>query len=240
MIGFFPDPYPDELLYSACARFADRCNYHNVATAARELFGSANGIVVVSFPSRLGHFVSVLPPGHKYTVDQLIDDHTPLPFYSPFTEPGRVRIIRGEMRGRQDNRICSRLGINAGRLASPDALSFCPECVKADRDQYGETYWHRVHQLSGVYVCPDHSVFLVPSLAGCRERESSSAFISAERIVDDMTPRPIDPRNREHNILLKIAKDAKWLLNWRGTPPTNAERRLRLSQSTAYSGASLL
>src|SRR5260370_42571049 len=108
MIGFFPDPYPDELLYSACARFGDRSNYRNVATVARELFGRS-GIAVIALPNRLAHFISVLPPGHKYTVDRLIIDHTPLRFYSPFTEPGRVKIVLREMREKQENRICSRL-----------------------------------------------------------------------------------------------------------------------------------
>jgi hypothetical protein len=227
MIGFFTDPHPDELLYSACARFGDKSKNRSVATVAQELFGSRTGMAVVLFPNRLGHLVSVMPPGHKYTVDRLIDDHTPLRFYSPFTEAGRVRIIRSEMQGKLENRICSRLGINAGRLASPDVLRFCPECVKSDRDNYKETYWHRVHQLSGVHVCPDHSVFLKESLAGCRERESFTTFISAEGIVDAPPTTPIDPQDREHNLLLKIAQDAKWLLNWRGTPPTNEERRLR-------------
>ncbi len=239
MIGFFPDPYPDELLYSACARFGDKSNYRNVATVAQELFGSSTGMAVISFPNRIGHLVSVLPPGHTYTTDGLIDDHTPLRFYSPFIESGRSKIIRREMRGSHENRICSRLGINSGRLASPDALRFCPECMKADRQQYGETYWHRVHQLAGVHVCPNHAVFLIPSLAGCRERKSSKAFISADRIVNDRTIQPIDPRCREHNILLKIAQDAKWLLDWRGKPPASAERRLRyhnllLTRGLAY------
>ncbi len=239
MIGFFTDPYPDELLYSACARFGDKSKYRNVAAVAQELFGSATGTAVVLFPNRLGHLVSVLPPGHKYTVDRLIDDHTPLRFYSPFTDAGRVSIIRSEMRGKSENRICSRLGINAGRLASPDVLRFCPECVRSDRDEYKKTYWHRVHQLSGVHVCPDHSVFLVESLAGCRERENSTSFISAEQIVDGRPAQPIDRNNREHEILLKIAQDAKWLLTWRGIPPTAMERRLRyhnllLTKGLAY------
>ncbi len=53
MIGFFPDPYPDELLYSAFARFGDRSNYRNVATVAKELFGSSTGVAVIFFPNPL-------------------------------------------------------------------------------------------------------------------------------------------------------------------------------------------
>ncbi len=227
MIGFFPDPYPDELLYSACARFGDRSNYQNVEIVGRELFGSPSGVAIVPFPNRLTHFISVLPPGHKYTIDRLIDEHTLLPFYSAFTDCARVEIIRSEMEAEQENRIVSRLGISACRLRSPAALRYCPECVNADRQTYGETYWHRVHQLSGVDVCADHSVFLKMSNAVRRERGNSSAFVSAECAIDNVESRPIDLGDRQNTILTKIAKDAQWLLNYRGMPLSSAVVRNR-------------
>lgn len=90
MISFFPDPYPDELLYSVCARFADRVQYPGESSVVWQLFGTRNGAAVVDLPSRLGHLVATLPPEHNYTVDQLIDDHTLLPFYSPFCPPSRI------------------------------------------------------------------------------------------------------------------------------------------------------
>lgn len=33
---------------------------------------------------------------------------------------------------------------------------YCIHCARQDLNQYGETYWHRVHQLATVLVCPDH------------------------------------------------------------------------------------
>src|SRR5260370_26395720 len=130
MIGFFPDPYPDELLYSACARFADRCSYRNVSTAARELFGSQTGRANVGFPNRLAHLISVLPSGHEYTVDRLIDEHTLLRFYSPFVPAERVNLIRQEMADVHEKRVHSRLGTTAGRLSMPTKLRFCHECAE--------------------------------------------------------------------------------------------------------------
>lgn len=227
MIGFFTDPYPDELLYSACARFGAMSKYRNEAAVARELFGTSSGSAIVSFPNRLAHFISLLPPGHRYSVNRLIDDHTPLPFYSPFVEADRVKVIRRDMRRNGENRISSRLAINAGRLSSPDVLRFCGPCVESDRERYGETYWHRLHQLPGVHVCPEHSVFLSPSSAGYRLRDNSATFICAEKIIGNEPARPLDPENREHKILIRIAQDAKFLLGWRGAPPTPSERQLR-------------
>ena len=42
-------------------------------------------------------------------------------------------------------------------------LRYCRRCVDADNVAYGETYWHRCHQLAGVLVCPDHGEWLVDS-----------------------------------------------------------------------------
>lgn len=225
MIGFFTDPHPDELLYSACARFGDRSDYANVATVGRELFG--NRIANVGFPNRLAHLISVLPAGHQYTVDKLIDDRTLLRFYSPFISAERTRVIRKEMAGDKENRIHSRLGINAGRLRVPSKLRFCPDCVLADRKAYREAYWHRVHQLPGIEVCPDHAVFLELSTAGWRERDSITVFLSAELSIDDRKARRIKPNDQYEELLLALAIEAQWLLGWRGVPPSKSVLRNR-------------
>ena len=40
MLEYFPDPYPDELLYSVWARFSDQVRYPNHREIMQELFGS--------------------------------------------------------------------------------------------------------------------------------------------------------------------------------------------------------
>ena len=67
MIGFFPDPYPDELLYSACARYATITSYLNKQSVVSELFGKQGLSAIVDFPTRLEYFVSNLPYGHNYS-----------------------------------------------------------------------------------------------------------------------------------------------------------------------------
>ena len=64
MIGYFPEPYPDELFYSLCARFGERMRYPHKSTVMRELLGAEGTVAVVDFPSRLGFFMEALPPGH--------------------------------------------------------------------------------------------------------------------------------------------------------------------------------
>lgn len=43
---------------------------------------------------------------------------------------------------------------------TPLHFRVCPFCVRVDREQFGEPYWHRIHQVPGVLACPHHSVYL--------------------------------------------------------------------------------
>ncbi|MBQ6361850.1 MAG: TniQ family protein [Lachnospiraceae bacterium] len=43
-----------------------------------------------------------------------------------------------------------------GTGAESKSIRYCPECIKADREKYGESYIHVTHQLRGVQVCPVH------------------------------------------------------------------------------------
>ncbi len=214
MIGYFPEPYPDELLYSVCGRYSDRVKYPNFKSLLRELFGERASIAAVDLPSHLNHLVTVLPLGHCYTVDRLIDEHTLLPFYSPFCPLERVNRTREDMRGDE--------GFPHGHLSlsivvhnQKNWLRFCPLCVEADRKQYGESYWHRLHQLSGVEVCPVHAVFLEDSNIPIRHRGKSCEFISAEQRIQPTSVQPLELSNPSHEALLKIAHDAVWLLSQR-------------------------
>ncbi|MFN6461027.1 MAG: TnsD family Tn7-like transposition protein [Nostoc sp. DedVER02] len=212
MIGLFPDPYPDELLYSICARFQDRVKYPNQISVGRELFG----VIVtapIDFPTHLGYLVANLPPQYCYTVDQLIDNHTLIPFYTPFYPHERINSIRNDMAGSDNSSIHGRLGILSAEIKPAQWLRFCPLCGDQDSKKFGELYWHRVHQLPGVEVCPTHLVFLETSSVRTRDRKRPQTFISAEQAIEKTSPRPLNISNLHDQILLKIAEDAAWLLN---------------------------
>jgi len=60
MITCFPDPHPDEIFYSLCARYANRMKYSAKTAVTRDLFGSNAPLVNIAFPSRLGTLVANL------------------------------------------------------------------------------------------------------------------------------------------------------------------------------------
>ena len=55
-------------------------------------------------------------------------------------------------------------GITSVRMQMPDGmegLKYCPTCCRLDTQQYGEPYWHRVHQIPLLAHCPMHKIPLV-------------------------------------------------------------------------------
>lgn len=208
MIGWFTDPYPDELLYSACARFHERTQYSNKKFTLLRLFGTTNSTAIIDFPCRLRSFIAALPPCHSYSDDKLINEQTLLPFFSAFLPCERVSQLREDMKGNGGLTIHRRLGVMASRITTPIWLRFCPLCREADRSHYGETYWHRLHQLSGVLVCPIHNVFLENSHARRNSARDILRFVAAD---DALPAQYLDPSDSTHRILLMLARDAAWL-----------------------------
>jgi hypothetical protein len=216
-LGFFTTPYPDELLYSAIARYSDRIRYPNVLNALKDLFGNPKAAAIVDLPNRLDRLTTEMPSGHTYTSDRLINDHTLFPFYEPFLPPDRAKSVRLEMKREGDNHIRAMLGIIAGRVPLPSHLRYCPICADEDRKKYGETYWHRAHQITGIEVCSIHSIFLELSTIPWQDRGcSSSVFFPAEQFVQTVVARPLDLTKEQNIMLLRLAKDGVWLLSQHG------------------------
>ncbi len=227
MIGFFPDPYPDELLYSICARYHHRAGYRAHRSTARDLFG-ARVVAAIDLPSSLNHLIAALPPGHGYSVDQLIDQHTLLPFYAPFLPPERVSRLRRSM---AEERCGGLIYWQAGTILRAkiqlEFLRYCPACVAEDRRQYGEAYWHRVHQAPGVQVCAHHAVLLKSSSLYVHNRGQHRKFLGIEQLMKDAPTPPWKVEERDHQAQLWIAQEVWWLLNHRPSPNSPEELRGR-------------
>lgn len=219
MIGFFPEPYPDELLYSLGARYSIQVEYKNKARALRELFGESSATAIVSLPCNLLHLIEVLPADHHYTVDQLIDEFTLLPFYSPFLPIERVKKIRRNMAGSNSNLIHDSSGIAPSNVRAPRWFKYCPVCALEDEEQFGERYWHRLHQLPGVEVCSLHKVLLEESNIPASNRIRSYEFFGFSQVVEVKPARPLDLNNFFHQILIRLANDANWLLHQKELTP---------------------
>jgi len=216
MIGCWPDHRPDELFYSMGARFSERVRYPSRRSVVTELFGTRNAIACVSLPSHLDYFTAQLPPRSNLDAERIIDEHTLLPFFAPFLPPERHIRLRQDMCSSNGPAIHMRAGLMASHVPFPQWLRFCPRCVGEDRRRFGECYWHRIHQVPGVEICPSHKVWVRNSAIRSQNMQIRYEFISAESAICEAFPEEIDENEQFFEILFALALDAQWLLNKRG------------------------
>lgn len=210
MLCLFPDPYPDELLYSVCARYGELMQYPNKITATEDFFGKGK-MAVVDLPAYIDHLIRAMPLNHLYKADDLINQNTLFPFYAPFLTKSRAHLVRKIMRSG-----CRQVGPRITRTRPSKKtiyLRYCPECAWEDRAALGETYWHRLHQLPGVDACARHSVFLENTEITWWNGSNRAEAKAAELVVKGSPSRRLDTGNYIHLIHTRIAQAASFLLN---------------------------
>ncbi len=126
-----------------------------------DLFGTGSVISTFDLPSHLNDLCSRLPIGTSYTSDNLIQNHTLFPYYAPFLPSHRAKKVKEMMKGSNGSGIHASIGIMASSTGIKSTLFFCLKCYEMDIFKYGEPYWHRTHQLPGVYICPAHNEILM-------------------------------------------------------------------------------
>ena len=142
MLGFLPEPYPDELLYSVFARYFVRSGYSNYIFAAEDLFKKRS--VRPNFEYLTGlldEVVDFLTKSQSFT--DLLVDHTMFPYH--------CRFIPQERKEQAINSLISMESNYHDLILFPkrkitQTMRYCPKCAADDRTTKGETYWHRIHQ----------------------------------------------------------------------------------------------
>lgn len=212
MLGYFPPPRHDEDASSLFARGYDYFGRPAQRTVLRQLFGPANTIASLEFPCGLGHFIQALPPNYPLTLHTLFSEHTRLPYYAPFLSKQRVERLKVDMTSNGAVGMLRRAGLATNRPGAAAFFRHCPCCDAEDYAQSAERYWHRLHQLPGVEVCPKHEVWLENSNAPVLNRRSRLEYISAERSTRTTLARPLEANSTFTNALLRLAIDSDWLL----------------------------
>lgn len=182
MNGFFPSLFHDELLYSGFARYHQRSGNRNCKDTLNELFNNPTSSAISDFPSGLGILCEKIEPS-LYQPINLIYNHTLLPYYLPFmNEDQKNRIINQMIEGKSSS-IAVSLGLAATKITETNFFRFCAGCYNEEIEQYGEAYWHRTHQLPGVFICPTHKSVLMESPIPYRNKQNKHLFYT----LDDST-----------------------------------------------------
>lgn len=179
----------------------------------RDLFNSATACAVIDFPDRLDEFYRSLPKNSPTTPDMLIMKHTLYPLFQPFIPEKRAnQIIEWMKRSTRGGRIHYTIGVMGSGIPALRYLRYCPRCISEDELNFGEPYWHRTHQVPGVFLCPKHKEWLI---------ESDTCFSSPpnKHVFNLLQPKPehkpIIPADNQacFDIYLFIAESIHWFLN---------------------------
>lgn len=212
MIGYFPQPYSDELWYSICSRFSEHMRFGTETGVMLALYGRRHAIATVDLPHKLQAVSLQLPPGHPCTVDNIIDHHTFLPYYGPFLTNSSYRMVRQLMEDGTKPTVRVRCGACTNRVRPPKYFRSCPGCDRENRSLHGETYWRRLFQLPGVEVCTTHNFFLEPSDIRLDPLPNRHKYFSANSARLASVTHSVDRKDPTQIVLVGLAGDIEWLL----------------------------
>ena len=186
MIAFFPEIYPDELLYSQLARYHKRSGYARYVFTVADIYNNEKLV----HPSV--DFVNRFTPDAMQWItkyepwETIAEQHTMYPAYIRFLPKlRRIDAVNGILscEGNWKNLMCMPL-LNESRF-----IRYCPECAKEDREKYGETYWHREHQIQKIRVCPKHRCFLEDSGIAISAKTSPGLHDAESNVPDNSETR---------------------------------------------------
>ena len=161
MIGVFPKPYEDELAYSVFARYFSMSGYQCFSSVAEDLYTNPKNKPSIEFINSLSQDAINYVVGFYGSLDKFILKHTMFNYYSTFLPHSRKQQAFEFALKMDIKSLMNALPIPQSKASR--YLRYCPLCVKEDRNQYGETFWHRSHQINGVNVCYKHKCYLVNS-----------------------------------------------------------------------------
>ena len=201
----FPTPYPDEILYSIMCRHHMRSGNSNARRTNLDLWGNGYGKKLF-LPDGIERIAAQIPQGADLAAERFINDNTIFPLLKPFLQKEKCVALSAAMRF-GDPSIYNLFSFARVFTQQHRALRYCEQCVKRDAERYGEPYWHRVHQLPGVFVCPIHNVATVESDVKSGEVRNGyyplleTAHNSARVYESDVFEK-----------LLNFARDTLWML----------------------------
>jgi hypothetical protein len=149
--------YPGECGYSIVARAHLASPYLSWKDTNKSIFGSEYVRLHPVLPGRLDAIASLT----NTSINQLrltISAHPLIAFGLQLSQK-RILLMESELEGNA-SKVLQKVGIAASQLNFQAALKCCPACISRDEQYFGIPYWHIVHQIPGVNVCPRHNIRL--------------------------------------------------------------------------------
>jgi len=153
----FPIPYQNELIYSAVARTGTYLGISSAKQLLDEVYGDRKVIATMDLPCHLQAISNQLKRTGRYSVVELVYQHTLFPLYAPFvSEEHRLRALK-MMAASSQGAVHLMLGVAASRVKSVHGFRYCAACVQQQLKAHGECFWLREWYFPGLGVCPEHA-----------------------------------------------------------------------------------
>lgn len=158
-----PSYIPGETVYSWVAQYHLMSPYCSWKQVNRKLFGTTNVRLNPVLPSHVREVAAAA----RMDPHRLLNLGTAYPLVSlGLQNTAQINVLRQAM--------LESGGMNLGAISrqASSKLNFgiklkcCSSCIDEDERRYGVGYWHTVHQLHGVTVCPVHKIRLSAVRAG--------------------------------------------------------------------------
>lgn len=158
-IPYIMKPLPDELLFSWVNRLA-KVNCITISTFSNEYFGTTI--------RRAAHPPAEIRKGFERFCDSLrYDGDKAKMYFSLSTLSFESLALPVNYQIRVVNNIFMEPNLlNMVPTHFYQSLNVCLDCVKEDKETYGEAYIHRAHQLTGVKTCHKHHKQLYQMIGG--------------------------------------------------------------------------
>lgn len=204
MMVFFPEMYEDELAYSLFARYHVHAGHLTFRATAEDLFVNKDVIPSTEFIVPLTE-EAVKMIARTMPLSEFVEKHTMLPYYTRFI-PLERRKKAFDLITAMDRSFYDCLYMRKNKTEMRKYMRYCPLCAAIDRKKYGETYWHRKHQLPGVEICLEHRCRLEDSSVGITVESQRFKLIHAELVIPEDTPVNMTVSDLEYQLSEYVMK----------------------------------
>ncbi|MCO4861241.1 TnsD family transposase [Cupriavidus sp. WGlv3] len=184
-------PYPGELLYSVISQYLSSVGPTSRTELMKALTGR-QGKPVVDLPKYLNHVSEVTFQSWGLTGLEISNRLTLAPLYTWPLSLADANECLDKLVGSEPAAVHKDLKATGEYVTRPAYLRICPLCLKKDMGTYRCTYWHRVHQIPGLLICPDHNIPLVNTSA-TYDNQSIRTWEDANKI--SLLPGPLATEN---------------------------------------------
>ena len=212
MLSFFPEMYPDELLYSVFARYHKFSGNQSVKLSYSDLSGgkydfSSNPVVL---PRNLINLTTQIQR-FGISFNDLLYDRTFFPYLTFFASDQQMKIVETWAYSSSLIRscLCNRTNDCLSTYIGP--LKYCPICLEEEYSAYGEAYWHRHHQIPCVLVCTKHRVALQYSQIS--PWKSSKELYALEKPMISSLHSVNYLNAEELKVAIELADGIQWVFN---------------------------